>query len=74
LKSRNYGKEGLQNFCSERATIAERLRTLENSPGDCFQGKQVNAVNRPEGGASENKNFEVNPTLPETDPSGYFGI
>ncbi len=79
---------GLQNSCSEGATaprspkthrhwggaIAERLRTLENSPGDCFLGKQVNAVNWPEGGASENENFEVNPTQLKPDSSDNFGI
>src|SRR5579872_5970266 len=54
--------------------IAERLRTLENSPGDCFLGKQVNEVNWPEGGSSENKNFEGNPTKSKTDSSDYFGI
>jgi hypothetical protein len=26
-----------------------RLRTLEKAPGELFQGKQVNEVNRPEG-------------------------
>src|SRR5579872_2149677 len=68
LKNREFDEKGLQNFCSERETtpgspmthrhwggaIAERLRTLENSPGDCFLGKQVNEVNWPEGRTLEN--------------------
>jgi hypothetical protein len=59
LKNREFDKKGPQNFCSERATIAEWLRTLTNSPVDCLSGKQVNEVNWPEGGASENKNSEA---------------
>ncbi|HEX4840067.1 MAG TPA: hypothetical protein VFU89_06465, partial [Rhabdochlamydiaceae bacterium] len=59
LKNREFDKKGPQNFCSERATIAERLRTPTNSPVDCLSGKQVNEENRPEGGASENKNSEA---------------
>ncbi len=50
LKNREFGKEDPQNFCSQRATIAE------------WQD------------ASENKNYEVNPTQPKTDSSSCFGI
>jgi hypothetical protein len=42
-------------FCLERATIAYGLRTPTNSPVDCLSGKQVNEVNWPEGGASEDQ-------------------
>ena len=63
----NFGEEAAQIFTSGASdhpgspkthrlwggAIAEWLRTLENSPGDCFLGKQVNEVNWPEGGASE---------------------
>jgi len=50
LKIWDFGKEDPQNFCSERATIAERQ------------------------GASENENYEANPTQPKTNFSMCFGI
>jgi len=42
--------------------------------GTFFVAKQVNAVNRPEGGASESRKFAAKPTMAETDSSDYFGI
>jgi|GEM_PF-1644716 len=50
LKNREFDKKGPQNFCSERATIAERQ------------------------GASENKNYEVNPTQSKPDSSSCLCI
>ncbi len=43
-------------------------------PGDCFQGKQVNAVNWPEGGVSEGQKFAAKPMQSETDSSDYFSM
>ncbi len=75
LKDREFGKEAAQIFESGASDhCRERLRTLENSPGDCFQEKQVNAVNWPEGGTSEDQKFAAKLTQPKTDSSGYFGI
>ena len=81
LKNRDYAQEAPENLDSERATtpgppkthrlwggaIAEWLRTLENSPGDCFLGEQASAANWPEGGTSESRNCGVKPTPAETD-------
>ena len=50
LKNREFDKEGPQNFCSERATIADRQ------------------------GASENKNYEANPTQSKPDSSSCLCI
>ena len=50
----------------ERTIIAEWLRILENSPGDCLLEKQVNAVNRPEGGVSEDQKFAAKLTHSKT--------
>ena len=49
-------------LCLQRATIAEWLRTPTNSPADRLPGKQVNEVNLPEGGASEDQKFVAKPT------------
>ena len=67
-------REAAQIFCLERATIAEWLRKREKHPVNVFLEKQVSKANGPKGGASENKNYEVNPTPTKTDSSGNFGI
>ncbi len=64
LKNREFGKENPQNFCSQQATIAEWLPMREKHPLDVFLEKQVNLPAR---GASENKNYEINPMPPKTD-------
>ena len=46
--------------------IAEWLRILENSPGDCFLEKQVSEANWPGGGVSEDQKFAAKPTQPKT--------
>jgi tRNA(adenine34) deaminase len=50
LKNREFGKKGLQKFCTD--------------PSDHCQGQ----------GATENGNFEGDPTRSKTDSSGCFGI
>ena len=59
LKNREFDKKGPQNFCSERATIAERQGASENKNAeaaeskkrseDLFLAEQVNEVNWPAG-------------------------
>ncbi len=65
---------GISNFSSLQANIAARLRMREKHPENVFLEKQVNEVNRPAGGASENKNYDGNPMQPKTDSPVYFGI
>ncbi len=64
-KNANLARKPRKFWCLERVTIAQRLRIQENSPEDCFLEKQVNAVNWPEGGASEDPKFTAKPTQPK---------